>query len=385
MRSEPESILLVLPSLTALGGGIELYLRQFLEALIEIHPGAELVAVLGREPKLARPELLSAALRARLRVVGARSERRSARVAEFLARVAAETLRQRPGLVVCGHVNYAAVSAIVTRVCGARSIVLTYGIEAWGAAGAITTRAMRDADRVVSISRYTAEQLVRAVGVPPARIGIVHNAVDVERFTPGAPDEDLVRRLADLPRPLLLTVCRLDATEAYKGVDMVIRTLADRPGVAGSYLVVGDGSDRARLERLAKELKAPVRFWGRATDAELPHLYRASDLFVMPSRKEGFGYVFIEAMACGLPTVAGGVDGSVDALADGALGVLVNPLDLDEIAGAIRAQLGGETPPNMRDPRWLHDEVRRRFSMQAFTSRLREAMEEPAHRDARAS
>ena len=65
--------------------------------------------------------------------------------------------------------------------------------------------------------------------------------------------------------------------------------------------MVGDGTDRPRLERLAHELGVPVTFYGRAPDAELADLYRACDLFVMPSRKEGFGYVFIEAMACGLP------------------------------------------------------------------------------------
>src|SRR5438552_4162313 len=101
------AILLLMPSLTALGGGIELYCRQLITALAAVRRGTMFSAVLGREPQLARPDLLDAELRTRLHVVGAGGARLR-RVPELLVRAVAETMRARPRLVVCGHVNYAA-------------------------------------------------------------------------------------------------------------------------------------------------------------------------------------------------------------------------------------------------------------------------------------
>ena len=359
-----------MPSLTGLGGGIELYLRQFLEALHEARPSAAITVVLAKELTLRRPELLSPSLRARLAVEGTGSVQRVVRIGEFVWRSTLAAKRARPTTIVCGHANFIMLSHLLARGSGAKLIALTYGVEAWNLARPLTVAAFRAAQRIFTISAFTASQLVRALDVPADRIGILHNAVDVARFTPGEPSSAVAEKLSKLARPRLITVCRLDASEAYKGGDTVTRVLARHPKLVGSYIVVGDGTDRPRLERLAAELMVPVTFFGRASDEELADLYRASDLFIMPSRKEGFGYVFIEAMACGLPVIAGSVDGSVDALAGGALGLLVNPWDLDEIAEAVRAQLSGKTPPAMRDPALLHAEVSRRFNADVFSAKL---------------
>jgi glycosyltransferase involved in cell wall biosynthesis len=370
MSRGPESVLFLLPSLTGLGGGIELYLQQFVSAVGLALPDARLSAVLAREPRLARPALLPAELTARLRVSGASARARTARIAELTALAMVEAVRTRPRLVVCGHVNLSPLAWALARATGARLMALTYGVEAWTIDSRWTAAALRAADSIVTISSFTANALRDALGFDGDRIAVLHNAVDGVRFQPGPPKPTILTRLSSLARPRLITVCRLDATERYKGVDTLLRVLAANPGLAGSYLVVGDGTDRARLERLAAELKVPATFWGRATDEELADLYRACDLFVMPSQKEGFGYVFIEAMACGLPVVAGGVDGSVDALAGGTLGLLVDPDRPDQIAAAIRAQLGGSSPPQMRDPQWLHAQVRERFSFDRFRERV---------------
>jgi glycosyltransferase involved in cell wall biosynthesis len=356
--------------MTGLGGGIELYLRQFLDAAAEANPDLRYIAVLGREPRLARPHLLSQKLRARLTVSGASDEGRLRRIGSFMARVTLAAAMHRPRLIVCGHVNYSTLCYLLARATGARVLTLTYGYEAWDIAGSIGARALRASDRVVAISRFTADELTRSANVDESRIEIVNNCVDVTRFTPGTARQSVEAKLADLPKPRLLTVCRLDAKERYKGVDTVLRTLARNPSLAASYLIVGDGTDRGRLEALARELRVCARFYGRAADDELLDLYRACDLFVMPSRKEGFGYVFIEAMAAGLPVVAGNMDGSVDALAGGALGVLVDPTNEAELADAIRLQLTGRTPPIMRDPEALHREVGRLFGARPFGERV---------------
>jgi glycosyltransferase involved in cell wall biosynthesis len=222
-------------------------------------------------------------------------------------------------------------------------------------------------DRVVAISRFTAHRAESALGLQG--VAILNNAVDTARFSPGAPPADLERRLP--PRPRILTVSRLNAREGYKGVDVVLRALRD---VRASYVVVGAGSDVPRLERLARDLGVPAHFHGRATDEELPDLYRACDVYVMPSRGEGFGYVFLEALATGLPVVSGNVDGSGEALADGALGLMVDPGDPTAVAEAMRAHLEGRSPPELRDVARLRAEVERRFGRTTHAERVRRAL-----------
>jgi glycosyltransferase involved in cell wall biosynthesis len=352
------------PSLTARGGGIELYGRDLLAALANLEPEAEITAVLGDEPALAHPELLAPQLRRRLRVSGTEGV--------FLKRVLSMSLRvglavrDRPEMVVCGHLNYAPLAWAAARATGARLVQLLYGVEAWSPGALLPRLATRRMDRVLAISRFTADAAELALGL--SGVGILHNAVDTARFSPGRPPAELARRLP--PGPRVLTVSRLNAREGYKGVDVVLRALRE---VRASYVVVGAGSDVPRLEKLARELGVTAYFHGRASEEELPDLYRACDLFVMPSRGEGFGYVFLEALASGLPVVAGNADGSVDALAGGELGLLVDPSDHRAVAEAIRAHLEGRSPPQLRDGARLHAEVERRFGRATHPERVRMA------------
>ena len=110
------------------------------------------------------------------------------------------------------------------------------------------------------------------------------------------------------------------------------------------YLIAGAGDDKRRLEHLAAErgLAGRVVFTGHVPADELPSYYALADVFAMPSTGEGFGIVFLEAAACGLPVIAGNADGSVDALGEGQIGCLVDPLSHEQVTAAlIRALQGG--------------------------------------------
>jgi glycosyltransferase involved in cell wall biosynthesis len=117
-----------------------------------------------------------------------------------------------------------------------------------------------------------------------------------------------------------------------------------------------------------------VTFCGFVADADLPAYYRLADLFVMPSRGEGFGIVFLEAMASGTPVLGGNQDGTVDALSDGALGALVDPQDPEGLADELHRLLQGVGPPAWFEPNTLRDACLSHHGRAAFASRITDAL-----------
>src|SRR5262249_27195287 len=121
----------------------------------------------------------------------------------------------------------------------------------------------------------------------------------------------------------------------YKGQDRIItllpKLISKFPDLV--FMIVGDGSDRARLEEIVTTLtlQEHVIFAGRIPENEKVDHYNLADAFAMPSTSEGFGFVFLEAAACGLPVLGGRIDGSRDALVDGQLGVMIDPENTDEL------------------------------------------------------
>ncbi len=178
--------------------------------------------------------------------------------------------------------------------------------------------------------------------MPLERIRVIHPGVDTARFSPDADGSAFRARHAAGAACVLLTVGRL---QLRKGHDRVIAALgaihAEFPGLR--YLIAGDGAERGRLESLASEhgVRDLVVFLGPVTDEDLPRLYAACDVFLMPSRQigadvEGFGIVYLEAAAVGKPTIGGRSGGVGEAISDGNTGFLVNGDDVGELAAAIR-------------------------------------------------
>ena len=145
---------------------------------------------------------------------------------------------------------------------------------------------------------------------------------------------------------IILTVSRLSGYERYKGYDRLLEIM---PIIRQSipnihYIIVGKGDDRDRLEQIINQnnLQSCVTLAGFVADEYLCDYYNLCDLFAMPSKAEGFGIVYLEALACGKPVLGGNLDGTVDALCRGEIGVLINPDNLDEIAEAIIQILSGQ-------------------------------------------
>lgn len=208
-------------------------------------------------------------------------------------------------------------------------------------------RILGRASAIIANSDFTADltrALLRELSCPgDARVHVVNPGTDPVRFRYDAAGAARWRDTVGTRGPVLLSTARL---VPRKGIDTVLEGLADVvrgfPDVV--YLIAGSGPDRARLDRMVRELDltAHVRFLGTIAEADLPGLYSAADLFVLPVREEpdddeveGFGIVYCEAAACGVAVVAGASGGTSDALRDGETGVLVPPSNPAALSEAI--------------------------------------------------
>ncbi|MEK6285211.1 MAG: glycosyltransferase family 4 protein [Acidobacteriota bacterium] len=237
-------------------------------------------------------------------------------------------LSLNPDVILCGHINLLPVAALLKRLTRSSLILEVYGIEAWERRRGLRSWGTKQVDLAIAISRFTRERLIRWSGLDPHRIKIVPNAVHLDRYSSGDKPGYLVERYGVEGKRVLLTVGRLPGHERYKGQDRIIALLpklaVEFPNLV--YLIVGDGSDRARLEAMVATLglEEHVIFAGRIREDEKIDHYNLADAFAMPSTSEGFGFVFLEAAACGVPVLGGRNDGSRDALVDGRLGVMVD-------------------------------------------------------------
>jgi phosphatidyl-myo-inositol dimannoside synthase len=315
-------------------GGIAQYNRDLIKALA-VCPGTERIVVL---PRLGEAD--GAALPANVRQL---KPRRNAAVYSLGAVKAALTLGPFDA-VFCGHLHLAPLARFLSVLLGVPLWLQLHGWEAWRTPRRIERRAAERADLVTAVSRYTRNRFLAVCGVDPARVRVLPPTVE-PRFRSGPKARELAARYGVCGKRVLLTVGRLDPDERRKGQDRIIRALpniiAAFPDIV--YLIGGGGDDQARLQALARDLAVADRvvFAGTVSADELAQLYRLADVFVMPSTQEGFGIVFLEAAASGLRVIGGNADGSVDALADGAIGTAIDPGDAAALVGAVTAALAG--------------------------------------------
>ena len=233
-------------------------------------------------------------------------------------------------LVIAGHINLLPFAFLASRRFRCPLALLIFGVDAWRKTKRrITNHIASKVDSVISISNVTLERFLAWSGVDESKTHLMPNAVDLERRQPGPKNPELLLKYGLNGHKVLMTLGRLQADERYKGVDEVLELLPslsqEVPDIR--YLVIGDGTDRNRLEEKARALGVAQRvsFTGYITESDKLDHYRLADAYVMPSSGEGFGFVFLEAMAAGIPVVASRLDGSREAVRDGLLGSLVDP------------------------------------------------------------
>ncbi|HEX8372223.1 MAG TPA: glycosyltransferase family 4 protein [Chthoniobacterales bacterium] len=300
----------------------------------------------------------------------------SARTGVFALRTAAWALAHQPELIFSSHPNFARLGILTKSLVRAPFWTAAHGIDVWEDCPPAVVAALKSADRIVAVSHFTKRKMVECHGVPEELISVLPNTFDAQRFRLPE-DGSSLRDSFGLPQAdkLLLSVGRLAEPARMKGFDKVIEALPEilRKVPQARYVIAGSGPDRARLEQIAAEcgVSDRVTFMGFVPDARLADLYQACDVFVLPSKKEGFGIVFLEALACGLPVIAGNVDASGEPLLGGELGVLVDPNATNQIAAkSINLLARDQERPQLWDAAYLSRRVTEAFGPIAFQNHL---------------
>ncbi len=314
-----KSVMFVCTELDA-HGGIQRFNRNLLSALADNNADIDVFSVNDKEfksfadrPKVAR--YLFGASCSKLR---------------WLLAVFKALISTRYDVYVCGHVNLAFAFQLLLLFSGKfhkSTILILHGVDVWGRIKGVKRFAAKRFLKVLAVSRYTLKSfLAQAAGFSDARAFVFPNTISPEWVNchdlpvssrKNHSSDEVVR---------LLSVTRLDRSERDKGLIHVLEALSLlKDKYRYEYKVIGDGNDRDYLQGLAEEygIDHRVSFLGSVSDTDLLESYASADLFVLPSSKEGFGIVFLEAMFFGLPVIGASEKGAVDVIEDGNNGYLV--------------------------------------------------------------
>ncbi len=330
-------------------GGIAYYNRCLAQALAQMPEVTEVVIV----PRVMR--FAPTAVPAKIRFVAdAAGSKRS--YLRAVARLAGEFF----DLLICGHVNLLPLAVPLARLKRMPVVLQVHGIDVWEQPSARTAFWLRQVHAVWSVSGVTRDRMNTWARLPLSKYTVIPNTIHLERYGIAPRRADLITRYKLAGRKVIMTLARLAGNERYKGIDEVLEVmpalLADDPSCI--YLIVGDGDDQARLQAKAEALDVAdnVVFAGFVEEAEKADHLRLADVFALPGRGEGFGIVYLEALACGVPAVGSQLDGSREALRGGELGELADPSDPASVRACILRGLAKPSgiPPGLSYFDWPH-------------------------------
>lgn len=296
-----------------------------------------------------------------------------------LAATAVRAARRKAKLVLAAHPNLAPVAqAMHVAAPRMKTIVCTHGVEVWEPLSLVRRRALRKADLILAPSHSTAEHVAARQNIAAAKIRVLPWALDPQF-------EALVSQpLAPLPSKfphgqVIFTVGRWLATERYKGMDTLItalpRLLTRWPEL--HLVLAGEGDDRAWLEELVEKngVSLHVHFVSKLSYPELAACYAACDIFALPSRGEGFGFVYLEAMAFAKPVIGGTHGGAPEVIQDGVTGYLVQHGDATQLATCIETLLCDGDLARKMGQRGC-ERVENEFSFSVFAKSLKKILRE---------
>lgn len=353
---------LIIAPAFALPGGVQYVGHLMAEAISAAYGNAAAIDIVslhdGDEPKL--------------RTAVANWDGASGRRGRCVAAIR-RAMRRRPDVVLVNHLNLLpllSVASLGLQVGPAGLVV--HGIEAWRPLSRLRQIGLRRITSVIYVSEFT-RQRSREMNPIFTKIPaqVCHHAL--------LPNQQISGRssFSTTSAPFVLMIGRMSAGERYKGYEEMIRAWPavrrQRPQL--ELVLVGGGDDRPRLEALAQGIPG-VRFAGQVNDAERDRLVEECVAFALPSRGEGFGLVYLEAMKAGKPVIAGLHDAGAEVMIDGVTGRGVDAADLDsvvsaviEVSSEIGAAMGIEGRKRYSD----------NFTFTSYTERFHRAIEEIGH------
>jgi phosphatidylinositol alpha-1,6-mannosyltransferase len=297
---------------------------------------------------------------------------------QFVLWAVKQSLQQ--DIIILGHLNLAAIAVLLKLLAPKKKLVIIcHGIEVFEPVGGLKKKALQQADQLLAVSSFTKQQLVTKQNLPAEKITVFPNTIDpyfkfpVDFTKPAYLQE---RYSIAQNEKVILTLTRLNSNEGYKGYDTLVTVLSEllKKNIPFKYILAGkaDATELQRMNVLIKSLglEQQVMMPGFIADEEITDHYLLADVFVMPSKGEGFGIVYTEAMACGLPVIAGNKDGSTEALQFGELGTLIDPDNADELKEALVKVLALE-----RKPKDVQEKMLNHFSFEKFKERLQKVIE----------
>jgi phosphatidylinositol alpha-1,6-mannosyltransferase len=297
-----------------------------------------------------------------------------------LAVAALNAARRHGKLVLAAHPNLAPIVRVMKLVAPTmKSIVCAHGVEVWEPLPRLRRRALQRATMVLAPSRATAEHVITLQGVAAERIRVLPWGLDPDFETRAS-----VNSAERLPRTfpqgrVILTVGRWLAEERYKGMDTLIqalpRLLLRWPEI--QLALVGAGDDREWLVNIARDsgVQRHVHFLSGLTYEELSACYAACEVFALPSSGEGFGFVYLEAMARGKPVIGGAHGGAPEVIQDGVTGYVVRHGEVVQLVTSIDTLLCNPELARQMGARG-RERVEREFRFSVFAKAFKKILRE---------
>lgn len=360
------------PNIIENKGGIQVYLNFLLQAFQENFPDIQFEVFLKHD----RPVIVNNLNTQNTKFYCTGNWPLFLRTPAFAAEITSQGIWQKPDLIISTHVNFTSVAYWLKSLGNIPYWTIAHGVEVWHIQQASLLKGLLNSDRILSVSGYTRDLLLKHHNLEPEKISLLPCTFDENSLQIAAKPNYLLQRYGLQPeQPTILTVARLASSEQHKGYDKILAALPQIRQVIPNvhYVLVGKGDDRPRIEQLIKQLNLQnyVTLTGFIPDSEIVDHYNLCDVFAMPSKQEGFGIVYLEALACGKPTLGGDRDGAIDALCHGELGVLVNPDRPSDIAQSLINILSKTHPnPIIYQPEILRQKVIEYYGIKQFQKTL---------------
>jgi phosphatidylinositol alpha-1,6-mannosyltransferase len=357
-NSSPVSLLA--SELYSTHGGVQAYMRRLAEILSEYNHGRgsrldcislmDTVPVQGRHERSVSYGVFAGARRSKAR---------------FTRQAIAVSRRRKSRVAVIGHPGLTPVAWLLKRAGLTRSyLVVLHGVEAWEKMDWTDRLAIRGADSIVATTRFTAVEFCKQNGIPLTKMRIIPLAIaDSDVSCTRIPKSICQEKLR------VLTVSRMESIDGYKGVDTLIDAVGKlrKRDVRIELKVVGIGDEVPRLIECVNNMKLndSVTFAGAVSDNDLTKFYQECDVFALPSKGEGFGIVFLEAMRWGKPCIGGNHGGTPEVIDDGETGYLIEHGDSDQLTRRL-ADLSKNPELRSRLGASGYEKLRRNYTYQSM-------------------